>query len=91
MKAHQIAERVKEAILSGKYDVIRCNFPNPDMVGHTGKLQACIAGCTAADEGVTVGDGDEEGGSSGRGVGLDVRGAGLRGTDSTFVLVSSCF
>lgn len=54
MKAHQIAARVKEAIVSGKYDVIRCNFPNPDMVGHTGKLEACIEGCTAADEGVKV-------------------------------------
>lgn len=48
------AERVKEAILSGKYDVIRCNFPNSDMVGHTGKLKATVISCAAADRGVKV-------------------------------------
>ncbi|KAL6782316.1 GPM1A [Auxenochlorella protothecoides x Auxenochlorella symbiontica] len=54
MKAAKIAERVKEAILSGKYDVIRCNFPNSDMVGHTGKLKATVISCAAADRGVKV-------------------------------------
>jgi len=31
---------VIEAIESGKYGFIRCNFPNGDMVGHTGNLYA---------------------------------------------------
>lgn len=48
------AERVKEAILSCKYDVVRCNFPNSDMVGHTGKLEATVISCAAADRGVKV-------------------------------------
>jgi hypothetical protein len=36
MKALEITAASKEAILSGKYKVIRVNFANPDMVGHTG-------------------------------------------------------
>ncbi len=40
MKATQIADKVIEAIESGQYGFIRCNFPNGDMVGHTGNLDA---------------------------------------------------
>lgn len=40
MKGMEIADRVIAAIESGKYGFIRCNFPNGDMVGHTGSLQA---------------------------------------------------
>ena len=40
MKATEIADKVIEAIQSGKYGFIRCNFPNGDMVGHTGNLDA---------------------------------------------------
>lgn len=40
MKATEIADKVIAAIKSGKYGFIRCNFPNGDMVGHTGNLQA---------------------------------------------------
>ena len=40
MKATEIADKVIEAIRSGKYGFIRCNFPNGDMVGHTGNLYA---------------------------------------------------
>ena len=40
MKATEIADKVIAAIESGKYGFIRCNFPNGDMVGHTGNLQA---------------------------------------------------
>lgn len=49
MKAKEIAERTKEAILSGKYDFIRCNFANADMVGHTGNLEAAIQACSEVD------------------------------------------
>ncbi len=40
MKATEIADAVIQAIDSGKYGFIRCNFPNGDMVGHTGNLLA---------------------------------------------------
>ncbi len=36
MKAVEITAASKEALLSGKYKVVRVNFANPDMVGHTG-------------------------------------------------------
>ena len=40
MKCAEITDAVLEAIASGKYDFIRLNFPNGDMVGHTGVYQA---------------------------------------------------
>ncbi len=40
MKATQITDLVIKALESGKYGFIRCNFPNGDMVGHTGN---CLA------------------------------------------------
>lgn len=33
---------------------VRLNFPNSDMVGHTGDLRATLKACTAVDEAVTV-------------------------------------
>ena len=33
---------------------VRVNFPNGDMVGHTGKLEATITACTATDKAVKV-------------------------------------
>lgn len=40
MKAAEITDRVIRAIRSNRYDMIRLNFPNGDMVGHTGVFQA---------------------------------------------------
>ncbi|MBQ7063352.1 MAG: 2,3-bisphosphoglycerate-independent phosphoglycerate mutase [Firmicutes bacterium] len=40
MKATEIADKVIEAMRSHQYGFIRCNFPNGDMVGHTGSLDA---------------------------------------------------
>jgi 2,3-bisphosphoglycerate-independent phosphoglycerate mutase len=40
MQAAMITDRVVEAIASGKFDMIRLNFANGDMVGHTGVFQA---------------------------------------------------
>ena len=40
MKGTEIADLVISAIETGKYGFIRCNFPNGDMVGHTGSLLA---------------------------------------------------
>lgn len=36
MSAVELTDRLVEAIASGAYDVIMCNYANPDMVGHTG-------------------------------------------------------
>lgn len=54
MKALEIGEKARDAILSGKYDQVRVNIPNGDMVGHTGDLKATIAGCEAADKAVKI-------------------------------------
>jgi len=42
MKCAEITDKVAEAISSGKYDYIRLNYPNGDMVGHTGVYDAVI-------------------------------------------------
>jgi 2,3-bisphosphoglycerate-independent phosphoglycerate mutase len=42
MSAPLVTEKVVEAIRSGTYDVIICNFANPDMVGHTGDFAATV-------------------------------------------------
>lgn len=42
MKAEEVTQAAIEALNSGKYDLIRINYANPDMVGHTGDLNAAI-------------------------------------------------
>ncbi len=42
MSAEEVCVKVVEAINSKKYDTIILNFANPDMVGHTGNLEAAI-------------------------------------------------
>jgi 2,3-bisphosphoglycerate-independent phosphoglycerate mutase len=49
MKAREITAAGKEALKSGKYDVVRVNYANPDMVGHTGDLAATVAACEECD------------------------------------------
>ena len=49
MKCAEITDRLIEVIESGKYDSIRVNFPNGDMVGHTGSLEATICGLEGMD------------------------------------------
>lgn len=49
MKADEIASATCEAIASGRFDLVRVNFANGDMVGHTGELAATIKGCEAVD------------------------------------------
>ena len=49
MKCAEIADRVIQAVGSGKYDYIRLNFPNGDMVGHTGIYQAVVCAMEAMD------------------------------------------
>jgi 2,3-bisphosphoglycerate-independent phosphoglycerate mutase len=52
MKSAEITDDVIEAIKSEKYDFIRCNFPNGDMVGHTGNYDATITGVESVDLGL---------------------------------------
>lgn len=49
MKCAEITDKVLEAIESGKYDFIRLNFPNGDMVGHTGIYQAVLCSMEGMD------------------------------------------
>lgn len=49
MQCALVADAVIEAIESGKYDYIRANFPNGDMVGHTGNYEATIVSLEALD------------------------------------------
>ena len=50
MSAYEVAEKLVDAIKSLKYDVIIINFANPDMVGHTGILDAAVKAVEAVDE-----------------------------------------
>ena len=49
MKCAEITDAVIKAVKSGKYDFIKLNFPNGDMVGHTGIYQAVICSMEAMD------------------------------------------
>lgn len=49
MKANEITDKLIEAIKSDKYDFLRTNFPNGDMVGHTGNYEATVKGLEAVD------------------------------------------
>jgi 2,3-bisphosphoglycerate-independent phosphoglycerate mutase len=52
MAAGPVTQAVTEAIRSGRYDFVLVNFANPDMVGHTGSLDAAIHAVEAVDAGV---------------------------------------
>ncbi len=49
MSAFDVCDKLCEAMESGKYDVIIINFANPDMVGHTGVLEAAVKAVEAVD------------------------------------------
>jgi 2,3-bisphosphoglycerate-independent phosphoglycerate mutase len=49
MKCAEITDQVIAAIGSGKFDFIRLNYPNGDMVGHTGVYQAVVCSMEAMD------------------------------------------
>jgi 2,3-bisphosphoglycerate-independent phosphoglycerate mutase len=50
MSAYQVTDKLEEAIASGKYDLIVCNYANPDMVGHTGVMAAAVKAVDTIDE-----------------------------------------
>ena len=51
MSAGEVTEKFLEAIDNG-YELIVVNYANPDMVGHTGDLQAAMKACEAVDAGL---------------------------------------
>ena len=52
MKSREITDHLIAAMESGKYDFLRCNYPNGDMVGHTGVMEAVITAMECVDTGV---------------------------------------
>ncbi len=50
MSAYKVTEKILEQIQSDKYDVIVLNFANPDMVGHTGVMDAAVKAIEALDQ-----------------------------------------
>jgi len=49
MNAPELTDNLVEAIESGEFDLIICNYANGDMVGHTGNLEAAIKAVEALD------------------------------------------
>lgn len=49
MKCAEITDKLIEALRSGKYKFLRVNYPNGDMVGHTGSLAATRCSMEALD------------------------------------------
>ena len=52
MKAVEITDKMVENMASGKFDFLRCNFPNGDMVGHTGSMEAVVTAMEYVDAGL---------------------------------------
>lgn len=52
MKADKITDTTIELLESGKYKFGRINYPNGDMVGHTGNVEAAIIAVEAVDNGL---------------------------------------
>ncbi|GAL59428.1 2,3-bisphosphoglycerate-independent phosphoglycerate mutase [Pseudescherichia vulneris NBRC 102420] len=50
MSSAELTEKLVAAIKSGKYDTIICNYPNGDMVGHTGVFEAAVAAVETLDK-----------------------------------------
>jgi 2,3-bisphosphoglycerate-independent phosphoglycerate mutase len=50
MSAYEVTDKLVEAIGSGKYDLIVVNYANPDMVGHTGVMNAAVKAVETIDE-----------------------------------------
>lgn len=50
MNSKLLTDELINAIESGKHDFIVCNYPNGDMVGHTGKFDAAVKACEAIDD-----------------------------------------
>ena len=49
MSAPEVTDKLVEAIKSGEYDLVVCNYANGDMVGHTGKYDAAVKAAECID------------------------------------------
>lgn len=49
MNSEELTDKLVGAIESGKFDVVVCNYPNGDMVGHTGVYEAAVKAVEAVD------------------------------------------
>lgn len=49
MKAAEITDELIKTLQGGEYEFIRVNYPNGDMVGHTGSMEAVICSLEALD------------------------------------------
>ena len=49
MNSTLLTDKLVAAIESGEHDFIVCNYPNGDMVGHTGDFDAAVKACEAVD------------------------------------------
>ncbi|MCP5076112.1 MAG: 2,3-bisphosphoglycerate-independent phosphoglycerate mutase [Rhodobacteraceae bacterium] len=54
MSAQEVTEHLVDAVASGSYDLVIVNFANPDMVGHTGDLEAAKTACAKVDESLAL-------------------------------------
>ena len=54
MKSKEITECMVEAMASKKYQFLRCNYPNGDMVGHTGVMDAVVYAMECVDSGLNA-------------------------------------
>jgi len=50
MSAYEVCDNVLDAIENPEYEFILVNFANPDMVGHTGVIEAATTACRVVDE-----------------------------------------
>ncbi len=50
MSAPEVCENVLKAVKNPEYQFILVNFANPDMVGHTGVVEAAVKACKTVDE-----------------------------------------
>jgi 2,3-bisphosphoglycerate-independent phosphoglycerate mutase len=49
MSAYEIRDAIIPELKKGEVDFVCLNFANPDMVGHTGDMQAAIKACETVD------------------------------------------
>jgi 2,3-bisphosphoglycerate-independent phosphoglycerate mutase len=50
MNSEMLTDKLVAAIHSGEFDTIICNYPNGDMVGHSGVFDAAVEACEAVDK-----------------------------------------
>ena len=54
MKSKEITEKMVANMAAKKFDFLRCNFPNGDMVGHTGVMEAVVYAMECVDKGLAA-------------------------------------